>query len=128
MRPRLRSVRSGQVSAYALDALQDRGDFFVKPASPVYEGMVVGEHCKSGDIAVNATREKKLTNMRASGSDRALKVAPPREFGLEDALEYIEEDELVEVTPLSIRIRKRVLDATARKRLEKAAESSPQPT
>ena len=118
------SSHTGKCSGYALDALQDRGDFFVKPPNPVYEGQVVGEHCKSMDITVNVTKEKKLTNVRASGTDRALKVAPPRTFGLEEALEYIDEDELVEVTPESIRIRKRVLDATQRKRLERASDSS----
>ena len=117
------SSHTGKSSGYALDSLQDRGDFFVKPPEPVYEGQVVGEHCKGMDITVNVTKEKKLTNVRASGSDRALKVAPPRVFSLEEALEYIDEDELVEITPDSIRIRKRILDATQRKRDERAAES-----
>ncbi len=120
------STHPGKISAYALDALKDRGEFFAKPSSPVYEGMIVGEHCKTGDISVNATREKKLTNMRTSGTDRSLKYAPPRDISLEEALEYIEEDELVEVTPNSVRLRKRVLDATTRKRqVRAAAESSP---
>ncbi|MDG2148054.1 MAG: translational GTPase TypA [Planctomycetota bacterium] len=118
------STHKGKVAAYALDALRDRGDFFVKPAMSVYEGMIVGEHCRAGDISVNATREKKLTNMRTSGTDRALKYAPPRELALEEALEYIEDDELVEVTPASIRLRKRILNATDRKRLHRATESS----
>jgi GTP-binding protein len=114
------STDNGAVSAYALDGLVDRGGFFVRPAAKVYEGMVVGEHCKSNDISVNVCREKKLTNMRASGSDRALKVVPPREFSLEDALEYIESDELVEVTPAAIRLRKKLLSALDRKRAERA--------
>jgi GTP-binding protein len=118
------STHDGQVAAYALDALRDRGDFFVKPASAVYEGMIVGEHCKGLDISVNVTKEKKLTNMRTSGTDRALKYAPPREFSLEEALEYIEGDELVEVTPKSIRLRKRTLNATTRKRQGRSAADS----
>ena len=117
------AMESGRVSGYALDSLQDRGTFFVQPASQVYEGMVVGEHCKPNDIAVNVCREKKLTNMRASGADRSLKVAPPRLLSLEDALEYIGEDELVEVTPKSIRLRKRLLQALDRKRAERRTES-----
>ncbi|GJM22561.1 MAG: GTP-binding protein [Planctomycetota bacterium] len=117
------SSETGRVAAYALDALQDRGDFFVTPSSQVYSGQIVGEHCKSQDITVNPCKEKKLTNMRTSGTDRALKVAPPRSFSLEDALEYIEEDELVEVTPQSIRLRKKILDPTARKRLERTGVS-----
>lgn len=118
------SSEQGQVTAYALDGLQDRGDFFVEPAEQVYEGQVVGEHCKSNDITVNACREKKLTNMRASGSDRSMKVAPKRELSLEDALEYIEEDELVEVTPGSIRLRKTFLTELARKRAERTTSAA----
>ncbi len=110
------SMEAGQVSGYALDSLQDRGTFFVKPTDRVYVGQIVGEHCKTNDIVVNVCRAKKLTNMRASGADRALKVAPPRSLSLEDALEYIEEDELVEVTPGSVRLRKKMLDALERKR------------
>jgi GTP-binding protein len=117
---------TGQVTTYALDGLQDRGDFFSAPGEQVYEGQIVGEHCKSLDIEVNATREKKLTNMRTSGTDRSLKVAPPRKFSLEEALEWIEEDELLEVTPKSLRLRKKELDATRRKRAVKAAASAAQ--
>jgi len=115
------STEAGSVAAYALDGLQDRGIFFVKPTDRVYEGMIVGEHCKSQDIAVNVCREKKMSNMRATGSDRALKVVPPRDFSLEDALEYIEDDELVEVTPKTIRLRKTLLAALDRKRSERTA-------
>lgn len=110
------SSHAGQVTNYALDGLQDRGDFFVAPGEQVYIGQIVGEHCKGNDIEVNPTREKKLTNVRASGTDRSLKVAPPRLFSLEEALEYIEEDELLEVTPDSLRLRKKELDSTKRKR------------
>ena len=117
------SSHSGRVSAYALDGLQDRGVFFVQPGDQVYEGQVVGEHCKPGDITVNVCREKKLTNMRASGSDRSLKVTPPRLFSLEDALEYLDEDELVEITPVSVRMRKKMLSALERKRAERATAS-----
>ena len=110
------SSHTGNVTGYALDALQDRGDFFTKPPQTVYEGQIVGEHCKNNDIEVNVTKEKKLTNMRSSGTDRSLKFAPPRQFSLEEALEYIEDDELVEVTPDSIRLRKKNLSALQRKR------------
>ena len=113
------SSHTGQVTNYALDGLQDRGEFFVAPGEQVYCGQVIGEHCKGNDIEANPTREKKLTNMRASGSDRSLKVAPPRQFSLEEALEYIEEDELLEVTPDRLRLRKKELDATRRKRAAK---------
>ena len=115
------SSHTGQVSGYALDGLQDRGDFFVEPGMAVYAGQVVGEHCKALDIDVNVCREKKLTNMRTSGTDRALRYAPRRVFTLEEALEYIEEDELVEVTPDSIRLRKKEVDATRRRRAERVA-------
>ncbi|MBM3984498.1 MAG: translational GTPase TypA [Planctomycetes bacterium] len=114
------STEPGTVSSYALDGLQDRGSFFVKPQEPVYEGQIVGEHCKANDIAVNVCREKKLTNMRTTSADRKLQVAPPRVFSLEDALEYIEDDELVELTPKSIRLRKKRLSALDRKRAERA--------
>ncbi|HEX5011720.1 MAG TPA: translational GTPase TypA [Planctomycetota bacterium] len=110
------STEGGTVSAYALDGLQDRGDFFVKPPEKVYEGQIVGEHCKANDISVNVCREKKLTNMRTTSADRKLTIAPPRDFSLEDALEYIEDDELVELTPKSIRLRKKMLNALDRKR------------
>jgi GTP-binding protein len=114
------STDNGSVAAYALDGLQDRGMFFVKPTQKVYEGMVVGEHCKGNDISVNVCKEKKMSNMRASGTDRALKVVPPREFSLEDALEYIEDDELVEITPVAVRMRKKKLTALDRKRAERS--------
>ncbi len=114
------STDNGSVAAYALDGLQDRGMFFVKPTNKVYEGMVVGEHCKANDISVNVCKEKKMSNMRASGTDRALKVVPPRDFSLEDALEYIEGDELVEITPLAVRLRKKLLTAIDRKRAERS--------
>jgi GTP-binding protein len=110
------TTEGGGVSAYALDLLQDRGAFFVKPPEQVFEGQIVGEHCKANDISVNVCREKKLSNMRTTSADRKLTVTPPRDFSLEDALEYIEDDELVELTPKSIRFRKKLLNALDRKR------------
>jgi len=107
---------TGQVTAYALDGLYDRGYFFVKPGDQVYEGQVVGEHVKDADIPVNASKPKQLTNMRTSSKDDAAKIRPAREMSLEAALEYIQEDELVEITPLSIRMRKRFLKETDRRR------------
>ncbi|MCH8118310.1 MAG: translational GTPase TypA [Planctomycetes bacterium] len=109
----------GQVTAYALDALYDRGIFFVEPGEKVYEGQVVGEHCKEKDITVNVVRSKQLTNIRAAGKDDAAKVRPARKMSLEAAMEYIQEDELVEICPSSIRIRKRLLKETDRRRYER---------
>ncbi|MGI6074467.1 MAG: translational GTPase TypA [Fermentimonas sp.] len=110
---------SGNAYAYALDKLQDRGRFFIYPQTNVYAGQVVGEHNKEGDLVVNVTKSKKLTNVRASGTDDKAQLAPPVIFSLEEALEYIKEDEYVEVTPTSMRIRKIVLDETERKRLSR---------
>lgn len=114
------SMGTGQVNAYALDALQDRGNFFCKPGDQVYAGQVVGEYNKEGDIVVNVQKAKKLTNMRASSADKALKLAPPIQFSLEEYLEFIEDDELVEITPKSIRIRKTILDELERRRANSA--------
>jgi len=105
----------GDVTAYALDQLGDRGLFFVKPMEKVYTGQVVGEQVKDGDLVVQACRRKHLTNMRASTADIAVKLQPPRELTIESAIEWINDDELVEVTPAAIRVRKRVLDHTKRK-------------
>ena len=110
------SMDEGPTTAYAIDALQDRGKFFVDPGDIVYKGQVVGEHTKENDIEVNIQRGKKLSNMRASGSDKAVKIIPAIKFSLEEALEYIEDDEMVEVTPKSIRLRKLHLDSNERKR------------
>jgi GTP-binding protein len=98
--------RPGKAVAYAIFHLQPRGTIFVKPGDPVYAGMIVGENSRPDDLRVNITKEKKQTNMRASGSDEALRLVPPRQFNLEQAMEYLNDDELVEVTPLSIRLRK----------------------
>ena len=113
----LASMVGGHANAFALDALQARAEMFVAPGDVVYEGMIVGENSRNNDLPVNPTKEKKLTNIRAAGSDRNLLLKPPRVFSLETALEYIEDDELVEVTPKSIRLRKAVLKETDRRRL-----------
>ena len=102
--------------AYALDSLQQRGSMFVKPGDVCYEGMIVGEHSKSGDMVVNVAKAKQLTNMRTSSADKGIILEPPMTFTLEEALEYIEDDELVEVTPKSIRLRKRLLNEKDRKK------------
>ncbi len=110
------AMETGTVYAYALNKLQDRGRFFVSPGDEIYAGQVVGENTRDGDITINLTKSKKLTNMRASGSDEKTNIAPPVIFSLEEALEYIREDEYVEVTPKSMRLRKIILDETERKR------------
>jgi GTP-binding protein len=106
--------RTGVTTAYALDGLQDRGILFLNPGADVYEGMIVGEHSRDNDLDVNAVREKKLTNMRASSADDAIRLVPVKPFNLEQAIEFIAEDELVEVTPKSLRLRKKVLQANRR--------------
>jgi GTP-binding protein len=110
------SMVGGKAVAFGLDGLQERAELFVAPGDVVYEGMIVGENSRNEDMAVNPTKEKKLTNMRATGSDRNILLKPPRQLTLEMALEYIEEDELVEVTPNSIRLRKIVLSETERRK------------
>lgn len=110
------ALEAGTAYAYAIDKLQDRGRFFIFPQEEVYAGQVVGENAKDNDIIVNVTKSKKLTNMRASGADDKARIVPPIVFSLEEALEYIKEDEYVEVTPNHIRLRKIILDETERKR------------
>ena len=110
------SLETGVAVAYSMDKLQDRGRFFVRPGDEIYAGQVVGEHTRERDLNINICKTKKLTNMRASGSDDKVMLPPPVEFSLEEALEYIQEDELVEVTPKSMRIRKIILDEIERKR------------
>lgn len=112
-------MESGTAFAYAIDKLQDRGKFFIYPQDEVYAGQVVGEHVHENDLVVNVTKSKKLTNMRASGSDDKARIIPPVVFSLEEALEYIKEDEYVEVTPKSMRMRKVILDEIERKRANK---------
>ena len=113
------AMESGTAFAYAIDKLQDRGKFFIYPQDEVYAGQVVGEHVHENDLVINVTKSKKLTNMRASGSDEKARIIPPVIFSLEEALEYIKEDEYVEVTPKSMRMRKVILDETERKRANK---------
>jgi GTP-binding protein len=113
------AMETGTSIAYSIDKLQDRGKFFIDPNEPVYAGQVIGEHTKQDDLVVNVIKTKKLTNMRASGSDEKTSIAPAIRFSLEEALEYIGEDEYVEVTPQSIRLRKILLDENERKRVKK---------
>jgi GTP-binding protein len=106
--------RTGIATAYAIWNLQERGEIFIEPAAPVYEGMVIGENARANDLDVNVTKEKKQTNMRASSADEAVRLIPPRKLGLEQAIEFINDDELVEVTPSHIRLRKRILSSNMR--------------
>lgn len=119
MRGVLISIDAGATTAYSLGNIQDRGVLFSPPGLEVYAGMIIGEHSRENDLTVNVTKGKQLTNMRASGTDAVVRLAPPREFTLEQALEYIADDELVEITPKSIRMRKKILDEGARKRSQR---------
>jgi GTP-binding protein len=116
------SMEAGTIVAFALANLQDRSTLFVAPGEDVYEGMIVGENSRPGDMDVNPTREKKLSNMRSKSADDAISLEPPRELTLEVALEYIEDDELIEVTPKSIRLRKRKLAVSDRKKISREAK------
>lgn len=113
------SMDNGDAIPYSLNNLQDRGTFFVDPGEPIYEGQIVGEHTRPGDLVVNLTKTKKLSNVRASGTDEKMKIAPAVKFSLEEALEYVQADEYVEVTPKSIRLRKIHLKESERRRLSK---------
>lgn len=113
------SMENGDATAFSLFNIQERGTLFIEPQTKVYVGMIIGEHSRDNDLDVNPIKSKHLTNMRASGSDDAIKLVPPRDLTLERALEWIEDDEILEVTPLSIRIRKKYLDANQRKRMGK---------
>ena len=115
---------SGEAVGYALNALEDRGVLFVSPGEPIYEGMVIGENAKPEDLEVNPMKSKQLTNFRASGKDDAIRLTPPRRMTLEQAIAYIDEDEMVEVTPKSIRLRKRHLDPHERKKAKRVAEAA----
>jgi len=111
--------RVGVATAYAIFNLQERGEIFIDPGTTVYEGMVIGENARPSDMDVNVTKEKKQTNMRASTADEAIRLIPPRKLSLEQAIEFINDDELVEITPKNIRLRKRILAGNQRpKRLE----------
>ena len=118
------STETGKATGHAIENLQERGVMFVAPMDAVYEGQIVGEHCRDNDLPVNICREKKLTNMRAAGSDKTVPLKPPRQFSLETALEYIEEDELVEVTPMAIRLRKIFLKENDRKRYARQTQQA----
>ncbi|MGL2654811.1 translational GTPase TypA [Helicobacter pylori] len=113
------SMENGEATAFSLFNIQERGTLFISPQTKVYVGMVIGEHSRDNDLDVNPIKSKHLTNMRASGSDDAIKLTPPRTMVLERALEWIEEDEILEVTPLNLRIRKKILDPNMRKRAKK---------
>jgi GTP-binding protein len=113
------SMEKGTAIPYSLDKLQDRGKFFIHPGEDIYTGQVIGENSRADDLVVNVTKTKKLSNVRAAGSDDKVKLAPPIQFSLEEALEYIQKDEYVEVTPNSQRLRKIYLDENERKRQEK---------
>ena len=108
----------GESTSYALYSVQDRGDLFITVGEQVYMGMVIGENPKSGDICVNVCKQKHLTSIRSSGADEKLILTPPRDMGLEKAIEFIGPDELVEVTPKNIRLRKRILDTQTRLKTE----------
>lgn len=113
------SMEGGQCTAYAIDKLQDRGVFFIEPGDELYTGQVIGEHSRDNDLVVNVQKGKKLTNMRASGSDDNVRIAPPKRFSLEEAMEYIQKDEYLEITPKNIRMRKIYLDENERNRMAK---------
>ncbi len=117
------SMEKGSSTAYSIDKLQDRGSFFVTPGDEIYAGQILGEHIRPGDLVINIVKAKQLTNMRASGTDAAVRIAPAIKFSLEEALEFIQEDEYVEVTPKSIRLRKILLDRNERERQAKVAAS-----
>jgi GTP-binding protein len=112
----------GEATAYSLFYLQERGPIMISPQTRVYEGMIVGQHSRENDLIVNVIENKKLTNVRAAGKDEALSLTPPMKLSLERALSYIADDELVEITPDSIRLRKRWLDPNTRKKMERARE------
>jgi GTP-binding protein len=114
------AMEGGQTYAYAINKLQDRGTFFIDPGEEVYAGQVIGEHIRENDLVINVCKSKKLTNMRASGSDDKVSIAPPKKMSLEECMEYIRKDEFLEVTPKSLRLRKIVLDENERKRQNKA--------
>jgi len=115
----LLSKNQERTTGYSIDKLQDRGVFFVDPGEEVYTGQIIAEHIKPGDLVVNATEPKKLTNHRASGSDDASRIAPKIQMSLEECMEYIQQDECIEVTPKNIRMRKTILDEDARKKVQK---------
>jgi GTP-binding protein len=116
------SIDKGTAVAYAIWNLQERGKMFIKPQDEVYEGMIVGEHSKTNDLDINVLKGKNLTNVRASGSDEAIRLVPPTIMTLEQMITYVGDDELVEVTPKSLRLRKKILDPIQRKRASRVSE------
>jgi GTP-binding protein len=118
------AMETGEAVAYGMFKLQERSTFFIEPQTKVYAGMIVGENSREGDMVVNVCRAKQLTNMRASGSDEAVRLEPPKIFTLEQAIEWIGDDEYVEVTPNNIRLRKKYLDHNERRRYEFKKEAS----
>ena len=114
-------METGDAIPYSLDKLQDRGSFFIDPGEKIYEGQVIGENTRADDMVVNVTKTKKLTNIRSAGADDKMRIAPAKKFSLEEALEYIQKDEYVEVTPNSIRLRKILLTDSDRKRASNPA-------
>ena len=114
---------NGKAIPYSIDKLQDRGKFFVEAGDEIYPGMVIGEHIRPDDLVVNICTEKQLTNMRASGTDDKMRIVPKINFSLEEAMEYIQEDEYVELTPKSIRMRKTILNENERKRVSKSVSA-----
>ena len=120
------SDRNGKVTTYACIGMVDRGELFISVGTDVYDGMVIGERNKTNDLALNITREKKLSNMRSSGSDNTVTVRPPRELSLDQSIEFISEDELVEITPMSVRLRKMDLDQQKREATQKKERLSDQ--
>ncbi|MGA5587727.1 translational GTPase TypA, partial [Pseudomonas siliginis] len=119
----LESVETGKALTYSLETLQARGKLFVEHGQEIYNGQIVGQNSRDNDLGVNPTKGKKLDNMRASGKDETIALVPPVRFTLEQALEYIQEDELCEVTPKSIRLRKKILDESERTRAAKKAKA-----
>jgi GTP-binding protein len=118
------SMEKGKAQAYALNMLEERGVLFISPGDDLYEGMIIGENAKPQDLEVNPLKSKQLTNFRASGKDEGIRLTPPRRLTLEQAIAYIQDDELVEVTPKVIRLRKRHLDPHERKRQSRKAEAA----
>jgi len=112
-------MENGKSTAYSMGQLEDRGILFIEPGTEIYEGMIIGECNKEGDLAVNVIKGKQLTNMRTSNNDKAIVLKRPRLMSLETCLDYINNDELVEITPLNIRLRKKVLNTNDRKRIDK---------
>jgi GTP-binding protein len=124
LRGALVSMETGPSTAYALEMVQERGVLFIEPGQPVYEGMIIGENAREDDLSVNACRMKHLTNMRSSGSDGLVRLEAPRQLSLEQCIEFLEDDELLECTPVSVRMRKKILDTTMRQRAKKREAAS----